>query len=98
MTPVRLEPAASRSRVKHSTTEPLCSRNILDRLTRSPKSLKNVVLKIASVLPLYLVSTLNILTYTYETSPFHNLIWSVCFDGMANRVNPEADQTAPLGA
>ena len=26
MTPVRLEPAASRSRVKHSTTEPLLSR------------------------------------------------------------------------
>ena len=26
MTPVRLEPAASRSRVKHSTTEPLRSR------------------------------------------------------------------------
>ena len=25
MTPVRLEPAAPRSRVKHSTTEPLCS-------------------------------------------------------------------------
>ena len=25
MTPVRLEPAVSRSRVKHSTTEPLCS-------------------------------------------------------------------------
>ena len=25
MTPVRLEPAASRSRVKHSTTEPLRS-------------------------------------------------------------------------
>ena len=25
MTPVRLEPAALRSRVKHSTTEPLCS-------------------------------------------------------------------------
>ena len=32
MTPVRLEPAASRSRVKHSTTEPLRSLNpiILD--------------------------------------------------------------------
>ena len=32
MTPVRLEPAASRSRVKHSTTEPLRSFNpiILD--------------------------------------------------------------------
>ena len=27
-TPVRLEPAASRSRVKHSTTEPLRSRKI----------------------------------------------------------------------
>ena len=27
MTPVRLEPAALRSRVKHSTTEPLCSLN-----------------------------------------------------------------------
>ena len=26
MTPVRLEPAAPRSLVKHSTTEPLCSR------------------------------------------------------------------------
>ena len=26
VTPVRLEPAAHRSRVKHSTTEPLCSR------------------------------------------------------------------------
>ena len=25
MTPVRLEPATLRSRVKHSTTEPLCS-------------------------------------------------------------------------
>ena len=34
MTPVRLEPAASRSRVKHSTTEPLRSRKIkhLDKL------------------------------------------------------------------
>ena len=28
MTPVRLEPAASQSRVKHSTTEPLCSLHI----------------------------------------------------------------------
>ena len=27
MMPVRLEPAAPRSRVKHSTTEPLCSLN-----------------------------------------------------------------------
>ena len=26
MTPVRLKPAAPRSRVKHSTTEPLCSK------------------------------------------------------------------------
>ena len=29
VTPVRLEPAASRSRVKHSTTEPLRSRPVL---------------------------------------------------------------------
>ena len=29
MTPVRLEPAAPRSRVKHSTTEPLCSLAII---------------------------------------------------------------------
>ena len=29
MTPVRLEPAAPRSRVKHSTTEPLCSLSYL---------------------------------------------------------------------
>ena len=27
MTPVRLKPAAPQSRVKHSTTEPLCSNN-----------------------------------------------------------------------
>ena len=30
MTPVRLEPAALRSRVKHSTTEPLRSHNLDD--------------------------------------------------------------------
>ena len=30
MTPVRLEPATPRSRVKHSTTEPLGSRNQVD--------------------------------------------------------------------
>ena len=31
MTPVRLEPAASRSRVKHLTTEPLRSLTFVDR-------------------------------------------------------------------
>ena len=30
MTPVRLEPAASRSQVKHSTTEPLRSNKYMD--------------------------------------------------------------------
>ena len=36
MTPVSLEPAASRSRVKHSTTEPLHSRSgsVVECLTR----------------------------------------------------------------
>ena len=34
VTPVRLEPAALRSRVKHSTTEPLRSHNIIDCDTR----------------------------------------------------------------
>ena len=33
MTPVRLEPAAPRSRVKHSTTEPLRSRIVVDFLS-----------------------------------------------------------------
>ena len=31
MTPVRLEPAALRSRVKHSTTEPLRSLELMDK-------------------------------------------------------------------
>ena len=30
MTPMRLEPAASQSRVKHSTTEPLCSIGVFE--------------------------------------------------------------------
>ena len=37
MTPVRLEPAALRSRVKHSTTEPLRSLAHLFRILKSSK-------------------------------------------------------------
>ena len=42
MTPVRLEPTALRSRVKHSTTEPLRSLRGIGGLTRHIKGLSGI--------------------------------------------------------
>ena len=54
MTPVRLEPAAPRSRVNPSTTEPLRSLSVILVSTKPTINLKEIGLKHASVSTLFL--------------------------------------------
>ena len=49
MTPVRLEPAALRSRVKHSTTEPLRSLIVISSSSGSSSSSSSISSKIDSI-------------------------------------------------
>ena len=49
VTPVRLEPATSRSRVKHSTTEPLCSLGNFLTAGKSRAKISNLSVSIGKI-------------------------------------------------
>ena len=105
MTPVRLEPATLRSRVKHSTTEPLCSLtgDILLSYSRMPNILYPPTLRICycpQTVDCQIVSpTLGIYRYCYHTVKrqiYYPLTLRICYCQGCGNTMPDLSYLVPF--
>ena len=93
MTPLRLDPAAPGSRVKHSTAEPLCSRPFTSTISVEPESARRfVVANLAALQQTTNVDDVKPLDYCFNYLPASGEIPSPAED-LCKKFGPRSGPT-----